>query len=110
MDIAKAGLDAAEAVAQTALAAAAWLADRLADTLNIELIELRASLRTVVNGGAFTIRVKGIILGNSFDFKGTWSPRDVIGFIIDLCKNLWDLAMSNVGQLFADHQQQIKAA
>lgn len=110
VDIAKAGLDAAEAVAQTALAAAAWLADRLADTLNIELIELNASLRTVANGGAFTIRVKGIILGNAFDLKGSWSPRDLIGFIVDLCKELWDLAISNVGQLFEEHQQQIKAA
>ncbi len=110
VDIANAGLDAAEAVAQTALAAAAWLADRLADTLNIGLIELRASLRSVANGGAFMIRVKGIILGNAFDFKGRWSPRDFIGFIIDLCKDLWDRAMSNIGQLFADHQEQIKAA
>jgi len=60
VDITKAGLDAAETVAQTALVAGAWLASRLADTLNIEIIELRTSLRTIVNSGAFNIRVKGI--------------------------------------------------
>lgn len=64
IDIAKAGLDTAEAVAQAALKAASALADALMNTPNIELVELSRSLRAITGGGgAFTIRVKGIVCG-----------------------------------------------
>lgn len=63
MDIAEAALDAAEAVAQAALVAGVWLADRLADMLNIETVELTASLRDITDGGPFTIRCNLAILG-----------------------------------------------
>lgn len=100
VDIAKAGLDAAKAVAAAVLAAGKWLAQRLADTLNIELVELTGSLKTITKGGPFTIRVKGFILGEAFDFRATWSPRDVLGFVVGLCKELWDRFMENVLELF----------
>ncbi|KAK5652026.1 hypothetical protein OQA88_10929 [Cercophora sp. LCS_1] len=101
VDLAKGALDAAEAVAQAALAAAKWLAERLCDTLNIELVEITGSLKTITEGKPFTIRVKGVILGERFDFSATWSPKDILGFIVGLCKELWDKFMENVVELFA---------
>ena len=86
VDIAKAGLSAAEDVAQAALAAGAWLAKRSQDTLDVEIVELSGSLRTIVGGGAFTIHVRG---GKAFDFYAAWSPRDVLAFVVALCEKLW---------------------
>ena len=102
VDIAKAGLDAVEKVAQTALIAGAWLAERLGDTLNIELVELKGSLRAISGGGAFTIRVKGIIFGRAFDLNGSWSPLDTISYIIAICKELWEDFSQNMLQLFEE--------
>jgi hypothetical protein len=104
VDIAKAGLDAAEKVAQTALVASAWLAERLQDTLNIELVELKGSLRAISGGGAFTIRVKGIIFGRAFDFHGSWSPLDTISYIIAICQELWEGFSQNILQLFKENK------
>jgi hypothetical protein len=101
IDIAKAALDVAESIAQTALAAGAWLADRLCDTLNIQLVEISGSLKAITSGtGQLTIRVKGIVFGQSFDFTASWTPADTLGFIIGLCKELWDLFADNMVQLF----------
>jgi hypothetical protein len=102
VDIAKAGLDAVEKVAQTALIAGAWLAERLGDTLNIELVELKGSLRAISGGGAFTIRIKGIIFGRAFDLNGSWSPLDTIGYIIAICEKLWEDFSQNILQLFEE--------
>ncbi|KAJ7714862.1 hypothetical protein B0H16DRAFT_1806690 [Mycena metata] len=97
--MAKAGLDAANAVAQTALAAGAWLASQLASTLNIELIELTASLRAITDGGEFTIHVKGVILGEPLDWRGTWNPRNTLAFIFELCAKLWNDFLADAGRL-----------
>lgn len=101
VDLAKGALDAAEAVAQAVLTAAKWLAERLCDTLNIELVELTGSLKTITEGNPFKIRVKGVVLGERFNFSATWSPKDILGFIVGLCKELWDKFMENVLELFA---------
>ena len=89
VDIAKAGLSAAEDVAQAALAAGAWLAKRSQDTLDVEIVELSGSLRTIVGGGAFTIHVRGVTMGKAFDFYAAWSPREVLAFVVALCEKLW---------------------
>ncbi|RSL71338.1 hypothetical protein CEP51_012060 [Fusarium floridanum] len=102
--IAQGALDAAEAVAQAALAAAAWLAQRLCDTLNIEKVELRSSLRKLARGGEFTIRVVGVILGEPFDFSATWSPKDMLSFIIAMCQKLWDDFIHSADRLFKESQ------
>jgi hypothetical protein len=103
VDIAKGALDAAKAVAETALAAGAWLADRLCDTLNIQLVELSGSLKAITSGkGSLTIRVKGIVFGKDFDLPASWSPADTFAFIVELCKKLWALFADNMVQLFTE--------
>ncbi|GFP57671.1 hypothetical protein TASIC1_0009000800 [Trichoderma asperellum] len=107
--LAKGALDTAEAVAQAALAAAAWLAQRLCDTLNIERVELTSSLRKIAQGGAFTIRIAGTILGQDFDFSATWSPKDMLSFIAGLCEKLWNDFIDSAGAMFEDHKTQGKS-
>jgi hypothetical protein len=104
IDVAKAGLDAAETVAQAALKAASWLAEKLCTTLDIQLIELTASLKTICKGetGGFTIRVKGIVFNKPFDLLATWSPKDTLSFIIQMCGRLWDMFMQNISILFIE--------
>lgn len=104
IDVAKAGLDAAEAVAQAAVKAASWLADKLCSTLDIQLIELSASLRGICTGqkGGFTIKVKGVVFNRIFDLEATWSPKDTLSFIIRMCKRLWDMFMQDIKTLFVE--------
>jgi hypothetical protein len=104
VNIAKAALTAAEAVAQAALKAASWLADRLTSTLDVQYVELNASLRSLTKGGAMTIRVSGVIFGQAFDLSAWWSPRDTLSFIIKICKDIWDSFMLDIGRLFLDGQ------
>jgi hypothetical protein len=103
VDLAQAALDGVEAAEELVFAAAKWLTERIAKTLNIEHIELSGTLRSIVGDGpGFTIIVKGWIAGIRIDFQGTWSPRDTIGYLIKMCKELWEKLKTNMVQLFTE--------
>jgi len=59
----------------------------------------RLSLRAITDGGEFTIHVKGVILGEALDWRGTWSPRNTLAFIFELCAKLWSDFLADVGRL-----------
>jgi hypothetical protein len=102
--IAKGALSAAEAVVQAALAAAVWLSERLCDTLNIRRVELNTTLKMIAEGGGFSIRVIGTVLGQDIDFEASWSPKAVLSFIIGLCEELWGSFIGKSGNMFDEHK------
>lgn len=97
VDIAQAALDVAEKAEELAFAAAKWLTDKIATSLNIESIELVGTLRgSGGNQPGFTIMVKGVVLGHRIDFVGHWSPADTLTFLINLCAELWEMLKRNM--------------
>jgi len=87
LDIARHALDTVQAAAAIALDVSKWMVNHVGNFFNITLVELKGTLRGLVDVGApMKVRVKGLVAGNAVDYIIDYS----IGRTPDLVKTLFE--------------------
>jgi hypothetical protein len=98
LDLARHALDTVQAAAEVALDVSQWMVEHVGNFFNIELVQMRGTLRGLVDlGEPMQARVKGEVAGNALDYSLEYSVGRTGQLLKRLFERLWaDLSAGTI--------------